>query len=316
MKKLAVLFAVPILFLGAAVTGQAQDAIQFRYDWKENAKHIYQRGQTITQSQTVMDKKINTKITSTDVSVLTVEAKDAKGNLEIRTENKHLKVDMDIDIVGKYSFDSSKNDNEKGSTLGAALTPVYERLSGAALTLTVTPRGEVVDLKGYKELIADVLKGNPLGEQFAGGGSDKAAKLNLAEFFPQFPENAVKPGEIWETKFDMELPKLGKVQGKRIYTLDSLTRKNGRKLAKILVSTELSFDLDINMEGAKVTGNMSISKSGGTILYDVEENLIVSLNNQITLGGLLNVQAGGMNIQVGSEQNQSIDMKLLNEVPK
>jgi hypothetical protein len=308
------LSAVAVVFvLTAAAT--AQDPVPLRYQASKEAL-IYRKVHKLKQTQTVMDKKITTDMTQTEIDQWAV-AETEKKELQIKAETKRLQVKMKITGVGDYEFDSTKNDNEKGSTLGAALTPLYERLtSGMALTCTITPQGKLTKLEGYKELLGDVLKDNPLGQQLTGGASEEAAKLGLAEFIPLMSEKPVTQGQRWEVPFQLNLEKLGKATGKRLYAYEGEGKVGKLKTAQISVLTELSFELDVDMGGAKVTGTVSITQSKGTIHFDPKKGRLVSMSNEYTLSGNLNVAAGGQNIPVAMEQTQHMSMELLDSLPK
>lgn len=310
MARLAkrLLGTMGLLLVGAAV--QAQEGTLLRYQPTGDAPLTYRKSSTIKQNQEVMDKKVKTEISGQEISQWTI-TKGEQGKLVVKTENKQLKTKLAIGPLGDYSFDSTKDDNEKGSALGGALTPLYERMSGATLQYTITPLGKVEAISGYKELVGDLLKDNPLAAQFAGGGSDAAAKLSLAEILPVLSKEKVKAGDRWESAYEVNLEKLGKVVGKRIYVCEGEDKVGGRKTVKITTATELSFDLNIDMGAAKVTGMVSISNSKGTIHFDAEKGHPVSVVNRYTLSGNMNVNAGGQDIPVTMEQEQEVRMELV-----
>jgi hypothetical protein len=295
---------------------QAGDGIVLRHKLAKDDKLIYRKTSSVKQTQVVKDMKIETHIDSTEVGVRTFQEVDDKGNIKAQTENKLLKVKTKIGPLGDYTFDSKSNDNDKGSTLGAALTPIYERMSGAIMTVTYTPRGEVTKLEGYEELIKDVLKDNPIGAQFAGGGSEKAARFGYAEFFPVFGEEAVRAGDRWETPYEMQLPKVGDAKGKKIYTYLGPDKVGNRKTVKIGVTHELDFDLNLDVNGVKVTGKMTIDRATGTIQFDPEKGHLVSMTSQYTLSGTMNVDANGMQFPVTTEQLQRVNLELLEKLPE
>jgi len=306
------LLTVAAVLYGCSIA-VAQDAVTLRYKMAKDEKQIYRKFETLKQAQSVMNMKIETEITSTEVGTRTLQEIDAEGNFRLQTENKSFKVKAKIGPLGEYTFDSKSNDNDKGSALGAALTPVYERMSGSSMTITHTPRGVVTKVEGYEELLKDVLKDNPIGAQFAGGGSDKAARFGFGEFFPNFSEKPVAPGDRWETPYELELPKIGAAKGKRIYV--GPDKVGDRKTAKVTVTSELSLDLNLDINGAKVTGKMTIDEAKGTLQFDPERGQIVSLENQYTLSGNLNVSTNGMEIPVSTAQTQRVMLELLPKLP-
>lgn len=304
-------FAMP-----AGATAQAQDAVTLRYKMAKDDRLIVRKTQTVKQSQSVNDKKFDTEINSTDVTVRTLERVDQEGNFHLRTENKLLKVKINIGPLGNYTYDSTATDNETGSVLGSALTPVYDRLKGALLKLVHTPRGEVVELNGLQDLISDLVKGSPLAAQFTGGGSDKAAALSVAEYFPVMSEKPVRPGDTWEVPYELDLPRLGKAKGKRTYKYVGPDKIAGRETARISVTTDLTFDLDLDMGGTKVKGSLSINNSSGTIQFDPLNGQLVTMKNEYDLAGDLTVTAGDMEIPVRTEQKQTVTLDVLEKLPE
>jgi hypothetical protein len=294
----------------------AQDSAPFQYKMKKGEKYVYQRETQVKQSQTIKDlKPIQTEITQNDVSVLTVEGINDKEQLRIKTQTKELSVK--IETAGqKFAFDSKKKDNDKGGMLGKALSPLYERLADASLTFTINKQGKILELKGYKELVADVVKDDPIAKQFASGGTDEAAKMNIGEFFPFFKEKAVSPGDKWDVPFEIQLPKVGAIKGKKTYWYQGDNKVGNRTVARISISTELTADLNLEVEGAKITGKLSITSSRGSVDFDAKEGLIVSIGNEVTLSGNLTVSANGMEIPIAMEQTQRYAMNLVDDAPK
>jgi hypothetical protein len=270
----------------------------------------------MTQNQNVQNKDVKNEFTQQEYSVWSIGEADKEGNIGIRMETKQFEAKIKIGLLGDYTFDSRKNDNEKGSALGQALTPLYERLSGANIGLTISPQGKVMKLEGYKELLGDLLKDNPIAAQFAAGGSEEVAKMGFSEFIIQFEKKAVTPGTRWETPFEMNLDKFGTAKGKKTYIYEGEDKVGSLKTARITVATELSFDLDSEMGGAKVTGRMSVTESKGQLQFDPKRGVLVSLNNQYKISGNLNVSAGGMEIPIQIEQVQHITVDLMDQLPK
>jgi hypothetical protein len=316
MKALVQGVCVAVALLVGAGLAQAQDNIKLRYKMKEGEQLPYRKTQKMQQTQTVNNTKVETDIASNEVTVWNLEKVDDKGNLQIKTKNKQLDVKVKIGPLGEYTFDSKKKENDKGGMLGGSLTPLYERLSGSSINITISPQGEVKDIKGLKELLGDVLQGNPIAEQFAGGGSEDAAKVNMAEFVPYLPDKAISAGDKWETPFELNMPKIGKAKGKKVYWYQGEGTVGKVKTAKIDIAQEMNFDLNLNMDGAKVTGMLSITNSKGTIHFDPQRGIVVSMTAEYTLSGNINVSINGMDIPVATEQTQTITMELLDALPK
>jgi len=307
---------VAILLAAGSVANGADEPVTLRYKMNEEDALIYRTVTTMTQHSEVAGQKVDTKSEQLDVSLRTLEKLDEKGNFHVRTENKQFKVKMSISTVGDYEFDSASGERDTGSLLGGALTPVHESLSGAILSFTHTPRGEIVAVDGYKELLADALKDNPLGAQFSAGGSDEAAKLGMDEIFVTMSEKPVRPGDTWETSYEVKLPGIGDAVGKRVYTYEGLEKAGKRTVAKINVATELSFDLDIETGPQSTTGSVEIDESSGTILFDPEQGQVVSMESEVTIVGDFTVTVGGKTFNGDTKQMVKAKIEQLDALPE
>lgn len=314
VKSLLVCAAVASL-LSAGFAHADDEAILLRHKYEKDHPLNYRTTAETEQVQSFMGQKVTVTMKQTDVTQRSLEAINDDGNLRVKSENKQLTVTMKS-ALGEYKFDSKAAEREKGSVLAGALNPIYERLSGATLTMVITPRGEVKEVEGIDMLLADVLKDNPLGAQFAGGGSKGAARLSQQESSDQLPEQPVKKGDKWEIPYEMELPKLGKVTGKRVYTFEDVDKVGERATVRLGVTLEMSFDVALDMTGVKVTGKMAVTDSSGTVQFDPKRGQTISKKAKYTIGGDLSVEAGGNVIPVRSDQTQSVTVELLDKLPE
>jgi hypothetical protein len=311
----AVSSGLALFLLLASPAFAADEPVTLRYKMDKEAPLIYRTATSLKQEQTVGNMQITSEVANTDVSVRTLQKVDENGNLQIQTENKLLQAKFKVDPVGEYEFDSQSTERDTGSLFGGLIGPYYDRLSGAILNLTVSPRGELVEVKGYKELVGDLLANNPALAQF-GASSDDSARHNMSEQFVYLSEEPVKPGDTWEHPYEMELPKLGKMQGKQIYKYIGPDKVGDIPTAKISVTTQMDFDLNIETDAAKVVGRMSIGDSNGTIQFDPEKGCIVSKDFSFTMGGNLTISAGGNEFPVQTNQTQSVKVELLEKLPE
>src|SRR5262249_19610170 len=145
---------------------------------------VYRTKSGVKQSTMVANTKIETIMDSESVTTRTVESVDENGNALVTLKTEWLKAKTKIGPLGEFEFDSrSAEEPDKSSELGRNLLSLYEKLASARYQAVVSPRGQIKEVKGYAELMADVIKNNPLAAQFSGGGSDDAAKLGLQQMF-------------------------------------------------------------------------------------------------------------------------------------
>lgn len=314
MKRIPLFCLLPALLLVAS-PAFAQKPVLLRYKMGPKDKLIYRTTTNVKQMRKVGDNKSELTITSTEVVQRQLGKIDSQKNFVVESENKDLQVKMKIGGVGEYKFKARSEENERASRLGAELTPLYETLTGAVFKVTVSPRGDVVGVSGYKELLAPVLKGKAIAKQFAGDGSDKVYAMQAGEFYPVFSKKPVKPGDTWVVPFELAIAKFGSAKGKKTYKYIGMEKVNGRSVAKVTYTYDLTFKLDLTMGGAKVTGDLAISKSSGTVLFDPAKGQLVSLQAEYEMGGDLDYSAGANNIAIRTDSVQKYKVEQLDKLP-
>lgn len=300
-----------------AAIGRADEPQQFRYQFKKGQELVFQQETETKQSQSLGGMDFSTTIKNSQIEAGKLQSVDDKGNFKFQTEIKRLNVEMNVARVGKYKFNSTDAEHEKGSVLGQALTPMYESLSGASITTVISPRGKIVGVEGLAELLQQSVKDNPLAAQFAGGGvTNDGAKVVRSEYYVEFPDKRLAVGDKWEIPMELELPKVGKVMGKSTYTFVGMEKLGNRVVAKITSTSDLSIDLNIEMDGAKVTGQLSSGANSGTAYFDPTLGQLVSRVGSIELSGSLKIEVGGNTIDLEQSQTVKTSTKLLDKLPQ
>jgi hypothetical protein len=294
----------------------ADEAVTFRHKMSKGDSQIYRTTSVMKQTQTIGDSKIETKAKQTAINVLTLDKTDDDGNLHTNTETKQFKFKMNIEPLGDYTYDSQAAEQETGTALSAALNPVFDLLSAASFNVTVSPRGEVKAVEGYKELFGELLKDNPLAAQFAGGGSDEAAKLTLSDRYVIFSEKPVKPGDSWESEYNVSIPGIGTVKEKRIYTYEKPDKVGDVATAKITIAYEITIEIDLKANGTQITGSLSTNNASGTAQFDPEKGRMVSMKSNYTVSGDLAISVNGTNQTISTSQTHTTELQLLDKLPE
>src|SRR5207302_5632411 len=120
------------------------------------AQSLTVNGMTIKQDNSFQQEGILTRVADEVGS-------DGKATFRLKAERR--KMTAEFGALGKFEFDSKSTERDTGSTIGGALIPLLERLTGSEYQVIVNPQGRVAEVKGYVELIADLLKDNPLAGQ-------------------------------------------------------------------------------------------------------------------------------------------------------
>src|SRR5262245_48348751 len=298
---------------------QADEPVLLKYKVTKGDTLHYKHSQTMKQAQslTVNGMTIKQDNTMKQEAILTRVADEvgSDGKVTYRVKAERRKMNAEFGALGKFEFDSKSTERDTGSAIGAALIPLLERLTGSEYQVIVNPQGKVGEVKGYAELIADIVKDNPLAGQF-GGGDNTGAVMSEQDALVMLSDKPVKMGDQWEVAVESELGKLGKVKAKTICTYEGPDKVGNTKTVRIAVGGEMTMELNIDQGGMKVTGTLTSSNSSGTVQFDPVAGRVVSIKRTLTVGGMLTVEAGGMTIPVDNQQEQTNTFELLEKLPE
>lgn len=303
--------AAIIGMLGLVAPALAGEPVLLRYKFAKGDKLIYKTVQEQKQSQTVLNMKNETAFSHEAIYVRDVDAVDSLGIITLKTKAERRKVKS-----GDFLFDSKSTDRDTTSALGAAITPALERLTGSEYEVLVNSRGNVVDVKGYVELLGDLVKDNPVAQQILGGGGGKlGAQIAEQDAFVIFSDKPVSPGDQWEVPFDVEMAGVGKVKGKIVYVYEGDDKVGNTKTVRIGVAPDVSIELKIDAGGAKVSGTLTTSSAAGSVQFNPETGRVVKSTRNVSMSGQLTVEAGGMTIPVDTQSEESNTISLLERLP-
>jgi hypothetical protein len=303
--------AAIIGLLGLIGPALADEPVLLRYKLAKGDKLIYKTGQESKQSQTVLNMKIETATTHEAIILREVDSVDSEGTATLKTKAERRKLK-----VGDYLFDSKSTDRDTTSAVGAAVTPVMERLTGSEYEVLVNSRGAVIDVKGYIELIGDLVKDNAVAQQILGAGGGKAgAQIAEQDSFVVLSDKPVSPGDQWEVPFDIDMAGVGRVKGKIVYVYEANDKVGDRKTVRIGVAPDVSIELKIDAGGAKVSGTLSSSSATGSVQFDPETGRVLKSKRSISMSGQLTVEAGGMTIPVETQTDESNTAELIEKLP-
>lgn len=311
--------AIVVICCGGIVPVRADEAVLLKYKVARGDTLHFKNTQAMKQAQslTVNGMTIKQDNSLKQEAILTRVADEvgSDGKVTFRLKAERRKMNAEFGALGKFEFDSKSTDRDTGSTIGASLTPLLERLTGSEYQVIVNPQGKVGEVKGYAELIAELLKDNPLAGQF-GGGDNAAAVMSEQDAFVILSDKPVNVGDQWEVPIEMDVPKLGKVKGKTTYKYEGPDTVGNRKTVRIAICGEMMMELKLDQGAAKVSGTLTASNSSGTVQFDPVAGRVVSIKRSVSFGGMLSVDAGGMTIPVDNQQEQTNTFELLEKLPE
>lgn len=303
---------------GFAAQARAQDPVLLKYKFNKGETLIYRTKQRMDQKQTltVMGNTIDfDNFTDQEAySLQTVDGVDSEGNGTINVKFDRRKLSAKIGTEGQFEFDSRTSARDTSTVLAAELTPLMERLTGSEYQLVMTPRGAVSQVKGFAELVGDLVKDKQFAGQFA-SGDNKTAAFQEQDAYVLLSDKPVKPGDKWEVPYDVEIPMTGTVRGKNVYTYEGPDKVGDRPTARIGVNSEMSFDLKIESAATKVTGTLTGNNVTQTVQFDPAAGRVLSAKQKMSISGQLTVDASGLLIPVSNQQDHVNTWDLVPKLP-
>ncbi|MBW3540790.1 MAG: hypothetical protein KY476_11005 [Planctomycetes bacterium] len=312
LRALCVALLTPLL-LPAGVP--AEDRAHLRIERSETPL-VYRTRTRHVQEQTIGGTNFDAEYDTTQVAVWTLQkgAKQqdaADGALHWQIENRQLAAKARVGPLGKYAYDSAKRRHDRGTQVGAALGPIHESLTGAFLTVAMTTRAEVNAVKGYEDLVGEFAKDDIFAKQYSFGGTDKGARLLFQEQFVVFPVSAVKAGETWSVPYDFDLPGVGRISGRKLFTFSGVKEQSGRKVASVSIAYDLSIDSEIEAGGIKAAATVTTSESSGRATVDVETGTLRTLESKLVLTGNSTLTISEQTFQFPTTQTWTVVVELL-----
>jgi hypothetical protein len=306
--------AVLAAFCWLASVVQAADPVLLKYKFAKGDQLIYKSTEESKQTQSFMGNKADTVTKQEIVTLRTAADIDSKGTANLKTKAERRKVTVK-GPGGDFAFDSKSTERDTTSAIGSAATPLLERMTGSEYEVSVSPHGSVVDVKGLSEMVADLVKDNPIAQQFGGAATKAGAMLSEQPSFAILSEKPVSIGDQWEQPFEVEMEKFGKIKGKVVYMYEADDKVGERNTVRIGTTTEMTLELNFEATGAKVSGTLTAQNATGTFQFDPLAGRVLSAKRNSTVSGQLSVEVGGMTIPIDTTTEENLTIVLLNKLP-
>jgi hypothetical protein len=156
-------------------------------------------------------------------------------------------------------YDSESTEEPQG--YAAMLLPIGKRLAESQVEFTMTPSGEVTDVKLPDDL-AEAVKSVPGGKKFAQDGGLKTFEALACLGMPHtLPLGEITDGKRWTDTRQMELPVFGPIATEFAYVVKGPIAEN-----KITVEQQMTIDAQSQPGVERL--NLVNQKSSGTIEFD------------------------------------------------
>lgn len=312
--------AAGVLIATFVPAAAAQDSVPLKYKWTKG-QVIVQRmtNETTTDGTTPMGPM---KSSQKQVSVMrtTVQSvgEDGTATLEMVTES--IKIDNDIPMQGKMTYDSTKP--QEGDADNPGLTAMTAMLN-MPITLTIRPDGTVTSVKGSEKILEKVRKSmadQPGAERMLPEldkmFNEEGMKKLVGQGMSNLPGRDTKTGETWQQTMNIELPMMGTVRSTIDYTLAGVEKLSGTSAAKIgiksvqaLVPPKEGEAPAMPMPGMKM--DMKDAVGTGEMWFDFNRGLVLKqvLDQNMTMD--ISIDAGGQDMKMSQKVNTKTTFEML-----
>jgi hypothetical protein len=192
-------------------------------------------------------------------------------------------------------YDSQAKDPPVGGAAMAAA--MFEPMLKSEFELTVTPLGEVKDVKVPANVL-EMIKRNPDAAQMGELATDAGIQKMLTQEIIVLPEGEPKPGEAWSNKTQMAIPVVGNQMIETTYTHKDEKEVDGKQHAVIATKRLVQYELPA---GQQVQVTIKDQSSDGETLFNITDGRLGSS----TLNHVLTIEATA----AASKVTQKLDQK-------
>ena len=221
--------------------------------------------------------------------VMEVSEVSDKGVATLKLTYDRIKFVMTGMMDTEYDSDKDKAAPEEG------LGKVMAGLVGKSFTMKLSARGEVVSVKGYEDIIAEITKDmgedDPMLQQMKQQMTDTNVKKLLQQAFPRLPEKGVSKGDTWEDSSDMGIP------GFVAVTMKNKTTFKEQKGGEVTLDIEGKYEQKDDAGGNGGQVQVTDGKLKSAVTWDTEKGIMTGSKGTTTMSA----QAGGQEFTTESK---------------
>jgi hypothetical protein len=206
-----------------------------------------------------------------------IEGVNEEGDAVIKQKFEQIKMKMTLPTLGGFEFDTKSDAAPAGPA--AMLAPMYKKMTESEFELTMTPRGEIKDVK-IPEDVLKALQNMPGAAALGEMATPEGFKKMIAQGALVLPENAPAPGEQWTNKVEVNNPMAGK------QVIETTYKYVGPKEVDGVTYAVFEPKLNMSFEGTpQVQMKVSEQESSGEILFNIAEGRLHStkLDQKVTI---------------------------------
>lgn len=306
------------LFFGGMVIAQEetipQEKIRLQCDWVKGKAYQYKMIQELFMAMEIpgMPEPQETIIKQTLTFSQEVKEVNDQGIATIEFKHETIQAEVDNPMMGKTSFDSTKEEDHKRVEMDPrlAIYAFYLKIIGKPITMKMDPQGKIIEVQGLTAMTQDIVKKNPALETFKDMFTDDYFKNMLQQCFALLPEEPVGEGDSWENPFELPILSVGTCKGTGTFTYQGKQFIGQRECAKIDQTAVMTFSVAPNSPLDMIPDmKLEVGKSTGTIYFGLEEGITIKSKVKMEMTGTM-AMPGMEDKETGEPATMELQMKI------
>ena len=281
MRLVAGFLALPILLAAAP-----QEKVKLEWKWKKGETLRYE----MTQSSTTPTGAGEMKQEQLFGMTMAVEEVGGDGAGSLKVTYDRVKILMSGMMETDYDSDRDKEPPTEGTG------KLMSGFLGESVTMKMSTRGEVLEVKGFDALIEKVAKSAPEGQgdmmqqMMKQAYSDENMASMMQQGYTVLPKDPVAVGDSWESQGTFPMPMMGKMKVTTKCTLKEI--RDGGKEAVIAQANKIEVDPEAENP---MQGVLEVKDAAGTyeVIWSLERGAMTSMKGDMKMV----MSAGGQEIK-------------------
>lgn len=278
--------------------GRAAEPLRWKFTSGERLNYTISQNMNMKMNAGAQGP-INTSMKHNMDMAWDVQQVNEEGEAQILLSFNRVKMKMSMNTpMGEQGFDYDSESEEEPTGMAAMVAPLFDAMTKGQMEVTMSPQGEVLDVKIPQEVI-DALQKSPGAGMMGDMATPEGFKQMIMQASLVLPEEALTKGHEWSNKVEMNNPMVGKQTVETTYVYDGTKDVGGTTYDVFRPSIKMGFE-------GQGTMKISVKKqtSSGEILFNGEAGRLHSskLVQDLTMDMMVSGQA------LSQEIHQAVDV--------
>jgi hypothetical protein len=312
LRPVAASVATLLVYLVSQCASHAAEAaaaaVEMKLNWQVGKRYLMRGGMKQDSEITVasLPDPIHQQMEYEQEFAISVLKELAGGGRELEMEYTGVKLDLKMNNASTLSFDSKAKGQDDAANPAAKL----RKLIGARIKYVTNSRGEVVEVKGAKELADGLDADNPQVQSILQGFFNEDSLKDLHGLTKILPPKPVKLGDRWPMNTEAKAGPLGTLVIDMEFTFKDWEQHANRKMA-LLNSTGTISVKPGQSSGPMGEASIESSKLTGRSWYDPAVGMVVDQDGHQEM--IIKLSPGGQSIT--SKMKQDVTHRLVEVQP-